>query len=221
MRILLAELTSWVPHCGKVCFVLGGRRTGWVLAVTKTKIFQGFIHDRVPYLVLGFSVLFFHSTSSHCWILLGIYVLPLWLYFSFQDDKLYTDWDLPTPVHILVVLSSFQGRLSESYLLNGWKKTQIPFSICTTQLKVWRRTSLPCYLSVPWFSLWDLYYGIRFKARSWERVWWPLRQLFTIAMASPGWLHTSKSLPGPSRIFQFSLEALGRHWQASTWPTLV
>lgn len=123
--------------------------------------------------------------------------------------------------HILVVLSSFQGRLSESYLLNGWKKTQIPFSICTTQLKVWRRTSLPYYLSVPWFSLWDLYYGIRFKARSWERVWWPLRQLFTIAMASPGWLHTSKSLPGPSRIFQFSLEALGRHWQASTWPTLV
>lgn len=71
MRILLAELNSYVSYCG-VCFVFVVGRQCRVLAVTKIKIIRGGAHFKASHmamisiLFLVFLYLFLHSTSSHC-----------------------------------------------------------------------------------------------------------------------------------------------------------
>lgn len=87
-------------------------------------------------------------------IYLSTYVLPFGYVSPSPGCKFHIDWDFPDSCAMLVVLSSFQERVSESYLLNEYNKIQILLLICTTQLKLRRRISLPCYCVI------DFHYGI-------------------------------------------------------------
>lgn len=71
-----------------------------------------------------------HHTGE---IYLGAYVLPFGYVSPSPDCKFHIDWDFPDSWALLVVLSSFQEGVNESYLLNEYSKTQILLLICTTQ----------------------------------------------------------------------------------------
>lgn len=105
---------------GRSAFVnmLGEGSQGRVLAITTTKQFTTeveLIFTAHTWPCFLFSPIALQHTAE---VYLGVYALTLGYVSPSQDSKLHTDWDFPDSCADLVVLSSFQERLSESYLLN-------------------------------------------------------------------------------------------------------
>lgn len=108
-----------------LCLV-GERGQGGVLVITKIKIIRVGAHFKASYLamfpLLFLAFCFCFSTVRHhtVEILLGIYVYITFLAVLLLHkivNSVQTETN-PLLCHVLVELSSLQGRLSESYLLN-------------------------------------------------------------------------------------------------------
>lgn len=102
------------------------RGQGGVLVITKIKIIrggahcQGFIPGHVSSLVLGFCFCFSTALHHTAEILLGIYVYVTFLAVFLLHKTVSSVQTETNPLlcHVLFELSSLQGRLSESHLLN-------------------------------------------------------------------------------------------------------